>query len=115
MEIYFDRQTRKLLRYIRRHPHNQLDHIRGKFGGSDVDMTLINLCMADYLVCRRPDGSLTMFKDKDWMTSGEENFWISPKGRQILEDRFDRLWQWAVPTLISTAALVISALSAYRS
>ena len=113
MEIYFDKETRKILRYIKRHPNNKLSDIRSKFGGSDVDMDLINLCIADYLVCKHPDGKLTMFKDKsEWVTHSEDNFWISPKGKKVLEDRFDRLWQWAIPTLISMAALIISILSA---
>lgn len=113
MEIYFDKQTRKILRYIRWHPQNRLQDIRNQFGGNDVDMTLMNLCITDYLVCQRSDGSLTMFKDKeDWITDGTDSFWISPKGRKVLEDRFDRLWQWAIPTLISVAALIISLISA---
>lgn len=113
MEIYFDRETRKILRYIRWHPNNTLSKMRAKFGGSDVDMTLINLCITDYLVCKHPDGKLTAFKDvSEWTTFGEDNFWISPKGKKVLEDHFDRTWQWAIPTIISVSALIISIISA---
>lgn len=113
MEIYFDRKTRKILRYIRWHPNNTLSQMRSKFGGSDVDMTLINLCITDYLVCKHPDGSLSSFKNQSqWNAHGGDNFWISPKGKKVLEDRFDRMWQWAIPTIISVSALIISIISA---
>ena len=113
MEIYFDRRTAKILRYIRWHPQNTLAEIQEKLGEDANGMTLINLCSAGYLVCTHPDGSRTMFKDRaEWTTYAEDTFWISPKGRKILEDRFDRVWQWAIPILISTAALIISVLSA---
>ena len=112
MEIYFDKETRKILRYIKWHPNNLLSTLRSKFGGSDVDMTLINLCIADYLVCRHPNGKLTSFKDAIELTTWEkDNFCITPKGKKVLEDHFDRMWQWAIPTMISVAALIISVIS----
>lgn len=110
MEIYFDRKTRKVLRYIKWHPQNTLEELQKKF---DESQLFINLCLTDYLVCTHPDGTYTSFKnDEVWHTYANDNFWISPKGRKILEDHFDRLWQWAIPTIISTVALIISILSA---
>ena len=97
------------MRYIKWHPKNTLADLRTRFG---EDQILINLCIADYLVCTHPDGRLTNFKNESvWDTYAEDNFWISPKGRLVLEERFDRLWQWAIPTAISVAALIISILS----
>lgn len=109
MEIYFDKETIKLLRYIKNHPKNTLQELHEKFGDTADSMSLINLCMTDYLVCTHPDGSFTVFKDRsEWTTYAEDNFWISPKGKKILDDLFDRTWQWLIPTSISALALVLS-------
>lgn len=116
MEIYFDKETRKILRYIKRHPGNTLQKMQEKFGDSADAMTFINLCMADYLVCKHPVGSLTAFKSpSEWKLFGEDNFWISPKGKKVLEDHFDRLWQWSIPTVISVISLVVSVLRYFKS
>lgn len=115
MEVYIDRRTEKILRYIRRHPANRLADILDKFQTEDdkLGQTIINLCMADYLVCKHSDQSMTQFKDgPPWDQRWDDNLWISPKGRKLLEDRFDRFWQWSIPTIISVIALVISVLSA---
>ncbi len=111
MEIYFDRKARKLLRYIKWHPKKTLGDLQAKFGDEANGMAIINLCKADYLVCIRPDGSYTDYKDgPPWSSNGKDTFWVSSKGRKLLEDQFDRLWQWSIPTLISVAALIISIL-----
>ena len=111
MEIYFDRKTRKLLRYIKWHPKQTLENIQRKFDDNGTGMLLINMCRADYLVCTHPDGTHTDFKDNSpWQSFGGDLFWISPKGKKLLEDYFDRLWQWSIPTIISVAALIVSCL-----
>lgn len=112
MEIYFDRATMAVLRYIRWHPKKNLNDIQRRLGEKADSLLLINLCMADYLVCTAEDGTYPDFRDRAsrWLT-GRETFWVSPKGKKILEDRFDRLWQWSIPVLISVAALIISALT----
>lgn len=113
MEIYFDRRTVSLLRYIKRHPKATLEKLTEKYDETAKSMLLINLCTAGYLVCTRSDGTHTTFSKRDeWHTSGNETFWITSKGRKLLEDRFDRIWQWTIPTAISLLALVISILSA---
>lgn len=109
MEIYFDKKTRKLLRYITRHPKRTLKDILARFEDDATDMTIINLCLADYLVCTHPDGSMTNYKDgKPWQSNADDLSWVSPKGKKLLEDHFDRLWQWSIPTIISVAALIVS-------
>ncbi|MCI8525757.1 MAG: hypothetical protein HFF17_07520 [Oscillospiraceae bacterium] len=114
MEVYFDRETRKILRYIKRHPSKTLKELQEKFGDAADSMTMINLCISDYLVCTHPDGTMTAFKSmQEWKTYAEDKFWVSPKGKKLLEDRFDRLWQWCIPTLISIAALIVSIMSAH--
>ena len=107
-EIFFDRKTVKLLRYIKRHPYDRLSDIQKKFGESADSTLIINLCLADYLIAIKNDGTYTNFKDGNFVLFSDETFWISPKGKQVLDDRFDRLWQWSIPTIISVAALIIS-------
>lgn len=111
MEIYFDKATRKILRYIKWHPKAALQDIHNKLG-KDIDMQLINLCQSDYVACTRADGSFTSFKtDPPWHSYSSDKFWLTPKGKKVLEDRFDRLWQWCIPTIISFIALAISIIS----
>ena len=111
MEIYFDKKTRKLLRYIKWHPKKTFNHIQQKFTDKGIGMLLINMCMDDYLICTRSDGTHTNFKnDSPWHSVGDDVFWVTPKGNKLLEDRFDRLWQWSIPTIISVAALIVSCL-----
>lgn len=113
MEIYFDRKTIRILRYIRWHRNSSIYKIQKKFGEDADTKLLINMCIASYLVCIRPDGSYTTFSDSEsHVIESTETFWVTPKGRKILDDRFDRFWQWSIPTVISVVALVVSILSA---
>lgn len=110
-EVYLNRQTIRLLRYIRHHKDCTLQDIAQKFGSDAGGYQLINLCKAGYLVATRPDGSYTMFQKDDLYLSCDFTFWATPKAEKVLDDRFDRLWQWCVPTIISIAALIVSVLS----
>lgn len=110
-EIYLTRQTIRLLRYIRHHKDCTQQDIAQKFGSDAGGYQLINLCKAGYLVATRPDGSYTMFQDGDLHLSYDFTFWATPKTEKVLDDRFDRLWQWCIPTTISVIALIVSALS----
>ena len=107
-EIFFDRKTVKLLRYIKWHPYDCLSDILKKFGESVDSMMIINLCLADYLIAQKKDGTYTNFKDNNLDLFSDDTFTISRKGKQFLDDRFDRFWQWSIPTIISVAALIIS-------
>ena len=110
-EIYLNHQTLRLLRYIRHHQNCTQKEIKNKFGEEAANYQLINLCKAGYLVATMPDGSYTMFLDGNMYLSYDFTFWASPKAEQVLDDRFDRLWQWCIPTTISVIALIVSALS----
>lgn len=113
MEVYLDKDVMKLLKYIKRHPNNTLKELQERFGDVADSLDLINLCMSDYLVCKHPDGSCTMFKDPStWKTFADDNFWITPKGKYVLNEHYEKLLQWAIPVIISTIALVVSVLSA---
>lgn len=110
-EIYLNHQTIRLLRYIRHHKDCTQKDIENKFGEDTASYQLIDLCKARYLVATRPDGSYTMFQDGNMYLSPDFTFWASPKAEQVLDERFDRLWQWCIPTIISVAALIVSLLS----
>lgn len=111
-EIYFDHKTIHFLRYIKWHKNCTEGKIIDRFHDSSYSMELINMCLAGYLVATRPDGTHTDFRDGKYNTAYNFRYWVTPKGRKVLDDRFDRLWQWSVPTLISVAALIISIISA---
>lgn len=113
MEIYFDKATTRVLRYIRWHKNTTLGQLQAKFGDDANIQLIVDMCAANYLVCKRPDGSYTMFHNgEDSNMYHDDTFWVSPKGKKLLEDRFDRLWQWSIPTVISVAALIVSILAA---
>lgn len=111
-EIYFDRSAIKLLRYIKRHKEPTLCKIQNRFPKDDLTMLLINLCLSQYIGADRENGEHTFLTDGNWNFTGIEKFWITRKGKCFLDQRFDRLWQWSIPTLISTLALIISIISA---
>lgn len=108
-DIYFSRKNIKVLRYIRRHRGVLEKSILERFGESVSSMLLINLCMSGYLVVERPDGSYVKFSRPPFKSAYNYKYWITSKGEKVLDDRFDRIWQWAIPTLISIAALCVSA------
>lgn len=53
----------------------------------------------------------TDFRNGIFVVNPEDKFWASPKTDQLLEERFQRRWQWIVPTVISALALIISAIA----
>lgn len=110
--IDFDHKTIRLIRYIKWHKNATLYTLQKKFKDDADTYILINLCRANYLTAILPDGKYSHFDADDMhIITTRERFWLTPKGRKILDDRFDRLWQWSIPVLISVAALVFSVLS----
>lgn len=71
-------------------------------------MDLVCLCLDGYLVCTKPGNKPTMFLDGNFLIDSKDTFWASPKTEQFLEERFQRRWQWVVPTVISSIALIVS-------
>ena len=108
--VYMTRKIVRLLWYIRLHKDCTEEQLLQKFGYDSGSYILINLCLTDYLLAIRPDNSYTNFKDGNFVTAYNYRYWLTPKGEEYLDNRFDRLWQWSIPTLISVAALVVSAL-----
>ena len=110
--VSFDHKNIKILRYIKYHPKNQEQILLKKFRRYISGQLLINMCIDGYLVAEKPDGTYAEFQQKPYHTEGSYRYALTAKGRKILDDRFDRLWQWSIPTLISVAALIISIISA---
>lgn len=98
--------TAKLLKFIRKHQNVTYETLKAKF---DLDfMDLVCLCLGGYLVCTKPGIGPTMFQDGKFSIGPEDSFWASPKTEQFLEERFQRRWQWFIPTTISAIALTVS-------
>lgn len=72
---------------------------------------IVCLCLSGYLVCTKPGPMPTDFRNGIFVVNPEDKFWASPKTDQLLEERFQRRWQWIVPTVISALALIISAIA----
>lgn len=101
------KSTVKILKFILRHQNCTFKALQGRFKGLDF-MDLVLLCASGYLLCTRPGQLPTDFRDGKFFVSPEDTFWASPKTEQFLEERFQRKWQWIVPTTISALALVLS-------
>ena len=54
---------------------------------------------------------LDTFDTLPYSTTQYTRFWITPRGKKLLEDQFADFWRFMIPTLISVAALAISAVS----
>ncbi len=52
-----------------------------------------------------------MFVGEPFEVAPEDKFWASPKAEALLEERFQRKWQWIIPTTISALALIVSTLA----
>lgn len=107
MEPIITKYTVKVLKFIKRYPNCSFQKIQEKFTGIDY-MELVNLALTGYLVCTKADGTLTDFSNTMFQVNPDDLFWASPKTIQHLEERFQRRWQWVVPTVISAFALILS-------
>lgn len=110
LEIPITKQTTKMLSFIRKHPNSTFETIQKKFKKIDF-MDLVNLSLTGYLVCTRKNNIHTNFSDGNFKVDTLDRFWASPKTDQYLEERFQRRWQWIVPTVISGMALILSVIA----
>ena len=104
------KSTVKMLKFIWKNPNITFEELQSKFEELD-SMELVLLCLTDYLVCTKPGNLPTNFSDGRFIVAPEDEFWASPKTKQLLEERFQRRWQWIVPTVISAIALILSIVS----
>ena len=116
MELYFDKKDMQILRYIYRSGDKgaRWQTLREKFGDKANIFFLEQLTAAEYTVTQKPDGSYVRFEEgyPDWNHVDDGNFrsFTVSKANKLIEDQFDRVWQWAIPVLISVAALIVSVL-----
>ena len=110
MEMYIDKHTRAVMKFIKRRDGCSVIAVYEKFSGESTQL-LKDLSKAGYLVYKNVDETVRR-ADSPFNAKAEDSVFLSPKGNKYLEDRFDRLWQWAIPTGISILALVISIVSA---
>lgn len=109
-EIPITHKTERLLRYILRHQNISFGALCEKFPELDY-MDLVLLCVGEYLVCQKQNGRPTMFANEPFTVESKDTFWASPKAEQFIEERFQRRWQWFIPTTISALALIVSTLA----
>jgi hypothetical protein len=112
--IVINKQTAKMLRYIKRKDEPTAGEIIKRFK-LDGDMELINLCREQYLLCRKDDGTFTDFSDGEFSTSSTFKYWATPKTDKYLEDRNQNLFKWAFPTLIALISLLVSIIALIQS
>ena len=113
--IDFDNQTVRLIKYIRRQKNAtatltdiQLYSDKATRKKEDISFLLICLVQEGYLLAIQK-GDCVRFEEKPYITSPYTRFWVTPRGRKLVEDRFSDFWRFMIPTLISVAALIISA------
>lgn len=116
MDIIFSRRNIRILRYIRHHPKATVDKIQRRFSEDVASVNLLyNFCVAGYLVRLDADGeTIPPESPRGHYTDGTETFRLTDKGYKILDDRFDRLWQWSIPVLVSVFALGISIFGLFK-
>lgn len=104
------KKTATLLRYITKHQSCTFESLQNKFPGID-EMELVNLCLTEYLVCKKPGRLPTDFSRGPWEVQPPDTFWASPKAEEFLENRRRSWLQWVIPTCISAVALIVSAVA----
>lgn len=109
--VDFDRMCLRILRYIRRKNGATEGALRDKFGDEANSFFLIDLTREMYLLAQDNKGNFVTFQDGNFSTAFDFTYFITPKTRELMEKRSFDFWKWVIPTLISTTALVISALA----
>lgn len=110
--VFLDRRTLSIIRYIKRHPQTTEKTIRfkKKINLCDVD-PILKALLSEQIISK----SKTVLEQQSESNISISSFlsetdplYITWKGRELLDDRFDRVWMWAIPTIISVAALIVS-------
>ena len=114
MEIYFDKRTIKILRYIRRcrDRGTSWGNLRRKYKESANVFLLESLSKERYIATKNEKGEWIDFKDWGGNSNQEFRSYCAPRGNEFLEKRLFNFWKWVLPTIISTLALIVSVLSA---
>lgn len=115
--IYFDKKTLKLLRYIKRSGDKGVtwDELSIKFGDLANIFLLTSLSNELYTVTQNHEGEWVDFKEYKGVIHSNFRSFSTPKSNAMIEQMCFDFWKWIIPTLISVAALIVSALSAIIS
>lgn len=108
--ICFDRKTLSILRYIKRCGEKgaSWDNIQKRFGEDTANIFLLeSLSKELYTVTQDRSGKWLDFTNENPIIYGFRSF-ITPKGNELLEQKYFSFWKWAIPTIISVAALIVS-------
>jgi len=108
--IHFDRETLSILRYIKRCGKKgaSWSNIQKRFGEDVANIFLLEQFNKElYTITQDSSGKWIDFSQQTSVVSGPRSF-ITPKGNELLEQKCYSFWKWAIPTIISVAALIVS-------
>ena len=111
--IYLDKKTLKILKRIKRSKDKGISWgaLRKKFGDETADPVLLsNLSKEGYTATKNEKGEW-VHPDEFGIVGDDFRSFTTSKANQIIERECFDFWKWIIPTLISVAALVISALA----
>ena len=111
--IYIDKKTLKILRYIKRSKDNGVSWgtLRKKFGEETADSTLLSALSKEEYTATKNEKGEWVYPDEFKIVGDDFRSFTLPKANQIIERECFDFWKWIIPTLISVAALIISALA----
>lgn len=104
--IYFDNNTFKILKYIKRNKCVSEQNLIDNFG--DISFLLIDLSKEGYTIAQNENGNWYSFDTIPYHTNPQFKYYVTPKGNELIEQRKFNFWKWSIPTFISILSLVIS-------
>lgn len=102
--------TRKLLKYIDKHPHCSYKDIAKSLFDNDTETASKELMrQREYINGTQIPAGWSQLKSYKTF----ENISINSSGKQYLENRFNEKWRFRIPLIISIIALIVSIASVY--
>lgn len=114
MEIYFDKNTIKILWDIHRHGDKgaSCGTLRDKHKEAGNIFLLEALTKEQYIVTQNEKGEWIDFNNFSGHSNQNFRSYCAARGNEFLEKRVFNFWKWVIPTVISILALIVSVLSA---
>lgn len=122
--IYFDKRNLRLLKIIYWHKSGiTFEAISKKElhqGSADekkeqLASSIISFFNEGYIGCTNTDKAWIRFTDAIVDVTDDAKFFCTEKGNEFLEKRSYGFWKWALPTIISVLALIVSVFAAIYS
>lgn len=113
--IYFDKKTLSILWCIKRSGDKGTTwgYLRKKYGEDGANPILLESMSKElYTVTKDQNGKWIDFDNWNKIINADFRSLCTPKGNELLERRLFDFWKWIIPTIISIAALIVSALAA---